>query len=155
MQVGKNHDINCHRLKQILHMQSRHSNNTSNLINSLKSKQNILVKSTNSSNTSHCHETKKHKLPCNMTYIQSMELSSTKPKLTCRQLKKMLHAKNNDTNKISSKCVYTFKKTAKQIYIEQIEDTPKNKCGICKELKFEKNMRSIRKYLQKVYMDFS
>lgn len=88
-----------------------------------------------------------------MAYLQSMEFSSAKPKLVFRQLKKMLHAKSNARNKLSSKCVYSSKKTAKQIYIEQIEDTPKNKCGICKRLQFEKNMRSVSKYLQKVDMD--
>ena len=87
-------------------------------------------------------------------YLQLMELSSTKPKFTCHQLKQMLRAKSNVTNKLSSKCVY-FKKTAKQIYIQQIEYTPKNKCGICKQLQFEKNMISVSKYLQKVYMDLA
>lgn len=32
---------------------------------------------------------------------------------------------------------------------------PKNKCGICKQFQFEKNMRSVRKYLQMVYIDLS
>lgn len=89
-----------------------------------------------------------------MACFQSMEFSSTKPKLTCHRLKQMLCVKSNATNKLSSKYVYISKKTVKQIYIEQIEDTPKKKCGICKQLQFEKNMRSVKKYFQKVYIDF-
>ena len=65
----------------------------------------------------------------------------------------MLHTKSNPANKLSSKCFYTTKKIAKQVYIEQIEDTPKNKCVICKQLQFGKNMRSISKYMQKVYVE--
>ena len=63
-----------------------------------------------------------------------------------------VRAKNNVTKNLSSKHVYTSKKTSKQIYITQIEDTSKNKCGICKQLQCEKNMRSVSKYLQKFYM---
>lgn len=88
-----------------------------------------------------------------MAHLQSMEFSSTKTKLTCCQLKKMLHVKSNATNKLSRKSIYTSKKITKQIYIKQIEGTPKTKCDICKQLQFEKNMRSVRKYLQNLYMD--
>lgn len=88
-----------------------------------------------------------------MAYLQSMEFSSTKTKLTCHRLKQILHEKINATNKLSRKHVYTSKKTSEQIYIEKIEDMPRNKCGICKQLKFEKNKRSIRKYLKTLYMD--
>ena len=67
----------------------------------------------------------------------------------------MFCAKSNSRNKLSRKCVCSSKKTAKQIYIEQIEYTPKDKCGICKQLQFEKNMISVSKYLQKLYMDLA
>ena len=68
-------------------------------------------------------------------------------------MKKIPCSKSNAKNKLSRKYVYTCKKTIKQIYIEQNEETPKNKCAICKQFHFEKNMRSVSKYLQKVYMD--
>ena len=51
--------------------------------------------------------------------------------------------------------MYSSKKTVKQIYIEQIEDKPPKKCGICKQLQFEKNIRSASEYLQQVYMDMT
>jgi hypothetical protein len=63
--------------------------------------------------------------------------------------------KRNARNKLSSKCVYSSKKISKKIYIEQIEDTPENTCVIFKQWQFEKNIRSVRKYLQKVYMDLA
>ena len=72
----------------------------------------------------------------------------------------MIHTNNpnkigENRNKIMNKNCSSRKCTPIEIYKQQIEDTPKTKCPICKTLQFRKNISSIGLELEKMYIHIS
>ena len=49
----------------------------------------------------------------------------------------------------------TRKKDAVQIYMEQVEDTPRNTCAVCTRLHFAKNIRFFTTELQEKHMNLT
>ena len=74
-------------------------------------------------------------------------------KLMYHKMKQILRANKIAKTSSISEHMPRNKKTTKHVYMTKIQDTPKNKCSICEQLQFEKNMNYITQELEIEYQN--
>jgi len=127
----KNHRLTYHRLKNMI-CEKNKCNDTFTIRHGMKR---------------HAHEHHAYSIDATMHRNKRTRVAYPKLKQTPCNTKK--------SKSLSTDHVHVKKKDANKLYLKQLQDMPKNKCAICEEFHFSRNIRCFTEDLKEEYMSLT